>query len=421
MRLVAEGALPLDPALAGRALQIGLQRCRENPYPGRRGLDRAGLCLVLARRDRQEARLLAAQITIPRVRSWTYRELSRLTQAEPDLAEALRAAGQIKDPGAKAISLAQTAGLYYQVRQKAGADLFKKASNTAGQVEDRQRRSFVQGEVAAAAVLCNARLAAQMADQVDAVNGACFKVWRRAWASMSGAASADRELLLAKAKNQAHSLPSDYEQNRALSLLASDLAVLDLSAAEDMKKALPRSMYYLRGEAETAMVLAEAGRDLNRAVAMAAGIEDQSCRILVSARLAAILVKRDTPKGLSFCQKVLQGADGPVKDLARAILAPALVVSDPKLAISEAARIADPSIRVKTLLRVAVRLAKNGGRPGAERALEMALETINSGKIKQTLDKARLLGHMGREWFELEADRARGFFAAGAKFAAESR
>lgn len=106
-------------------------------------------------------------------------------------------------------------------------------------------------------------------------------------------------------------------------------------------------------------------------------------------------------------------------DMARAVLAPALVVFDPKLATRLAAEISDFRIRVKTLLKVAVLLAKKGGRPKAEGVLGLALETINSGKIKQTLDKVRLLGHMGRVWFELEMDRARGFFETGARFAKE--
>lgn len=232
---------------------------------------------------------------------------------------------------------------------------------------------------------------------------------------------ANIRLLLANSESQAQGLSSDYERNKALTLLAGDLAVLDLSRADNMKKALPQSMYYLRGEAEAAMLLAEAGRDLDRALALALadGIEDRTCRILVLARLAAIQMKKNAKKGLMFSKKALKSADGPMGDMARAVLAPALVVFDPKLATRLAAEISDFRIRVKTLLKVAVLLAKKGGRPKAEGVLGLALETINSGKIKQTLDKVRLLGHMGRVWFELEMDRARGFFETGARFAKE--
>ena len=419
LRLVAEGVLSLDPDLARQILQTGVNTCRKNPDSRRRDLDMAGLSLVLARRNRKDARGLADEISRPRIKAWAYRKLARLTQAEKDLKKALQAAGHIKEPGAKAMSLAKTAGMYYQVKEKQGAALFKRAFEEAGRVKESMRRSFVQGEVAAIAASFNARMAAKMAEQVASANGACFKAWRKVSRAMAGMGPAKSRLLLAKSESQAQGLSSDYEKNKALTLLAGDLAVLDLSAAVDIKKLLPRSMYYLRSEAETAMVLAEAGRDLGGALALAGVIEDRTCRILVLARLAAIQMNKDVKKGPAFSQMALKSEDGPVGDMARAILAPAMVVIDPKPATRLAAEISDFRIRVKTLLKVAVLLAKKGGPKAAQGVLDLALETINSGKIKQTLDKVRLLGHMGREWFELESDRARGFFETGARFAKE--
>lgn len=179
LRLVAEGVLSLDPDLARQALQMGVKRCRKNPDQSRRDLDMAGLALVLARRDRKDARGLADEITRPKIRAWAYREMARLTQAEKDLKRALEAAAQIADSGAKAMSLAQIAGIYYQVAKKTGTALFERAFEEAGRVRESMRRSFVQGEVAATAASFNARMAAKMAERVNSANGACFKAWRK--------------------------------------------------------------------------------------------------------------------------------------------------------------------------------------------------------------------------------------------------
>jgi len=419
LRLLAEGLLPLNPPKAAAVLGVGLERCAQNPDPYYRDMDRAGLALVLARRDSASARRQMDLIGEARIRAWAFRELARLSQARGDLAKAVQAGERIADPGAQAMSLAATARLYFQVDQKAGSALGRRAFDLAGRIEDRKRRSFVQGEVAALISFFDPLAAEGMAGRLGPLDGSGFKAWRGLGAVMGGADPAERRSFMAKALSQAESLPLAYERHKALALLAGDWAAWRIAPAGKVEMALPRFRYYLRGEAEAAMVLAQAGVSLNKALAEAADISERTCRVLTQARLAAILLKVKPLEGLSLAEQVLQSAGGAEGSLVRAVLAPAAVEVDAGRAALWASGIAEEGLRVRVLVKIAAKMAQNGDRAGAEGVLELALKTINSMKRKQTLDKVRLLGHMGREWIKLETDRAREFFELGARSARE--
>lgn len=417
LALVARSALVVDLELASRALDLGLERARENPDPVGRDRDLAELAMVMGRSQAARARQVAASIKNDHVRTRAWRGLAELTRQPGDLERAAQADQQITDPGAGALSLARTAAQAYDWSPAQGLSLFKEAFAIAGKVASPRRRALLQAEVAAGLARLDPKAGFDLAKRIEPGNGVRFKPLHVvAQALLASNPTLGRQVMDA-AIREAQSLPLSYERHRALAGLAADLALSDRPSARALLDQLPESEYLLRAEAEAAMVLARAAKDVNRAAKDAQGIGDNYVRLGVLARLADIAMPADPAMGRALYKRVLGEAARMGTLLPGRALIRAWAALDAETAIRLAGEVSQPVARAQTLVILAKFLYERDNKAGAHWCLQLALETIKKIKKQETLDKVRLLGDMGREWSVLEVGQARRYFALGAEAA----
>ena len=418
LRLVAQGVLGLDRELAVRALELGLARARANPSAEARGRDLAGLAVVWARLDLARARGVVEEVGEPLWRAWAWRKLARLSQSRRDLEQAVRAALGVRDKALGAVSLARAAALAWGWEPAWGRRLFSRAWELAGAVADRQRRVWTRGKVAALVARAAPRAALAAAEELagGGAEGAGFAARRLAALELLGRSrEAGRRALLA-AWRSAGALAGGLARVRAMSLLARDAAQSAPELSVRILRAIPRENRLLRTEAEAAMVLGAAGRDLEGAIARAWRLRDRFLRLVVLVRLAGILVRRDRLRGRALYRRVLaemQGWGGVALPLA--VLSRAWPRLEAEAAVRLASGLAPAGRKVRALVGLARRLHRRGEVAAAEWCLQLAVNTIKRMGRQQILDKVGLLGDMGREWSAIDLDRARGFFRLGAE------
>lgn len=417
LALVARSALVVDLELAAKALDLGLERARGNPDPVGRDRDLAELAMVMGRSQAVRAREVAASIKNDHVRTRAWRGLAELTRQPQDLAQAALADQQITDPGAGALSLARTAAQAYDWSPAEGLRLFKQAFALAGKVASSKRRALLQAEVAAALARLDPKAGFDLAKRVEPGQGVRFKPLHVvAQALLASDPGLGRQVMDA-AIREAQKLPLSYERHRALAALAADLALTDRLSAQALLAQLPASEYLLRAEAEAAMVLAQAAKDVNRAAKEARGIGDNYVRLGVLARLADIAMPTDPAMGRALYRRVLGQAARMGTLLPGRALIRAWAALDAETAIRLAGEVSQPVARAQTLVILAKFLYERDNKAGAKWCLQLALETIKKIKMQETLDKVRLLGDMGREWSVIEPGQARRYFALGAEAA----
>jgi hypothetical protein len=413
LRLVAQGALTLDREQAARALELGLERARANPSAEERSRDLAGLAVVLARLDLARARGIVGEVDDPLWRAWAWRELAMAGKSRKDLLRAAQAARQAQDRALGAVSLARAAALAWGWEPALGRRLFSQALDLAGAVADPQRRAWAKGRVAALVARAAPRAALDAAKKL--VGGAGFAAQRLAALELLGRDRVSGRRALLMAWRSAGWLSGGLEQARAMSLLARDAAHLAPDLSSRILRAIPRENRLLRVEAEAAMVLGAAGRDLEGAVARAWRLSDRFLRLVVLARLAGILARRDAARGRALYRRVLAAMGAGEEALPVMVLARAWRELEAEAAVRLASGLAPAARKVRALVRLARRLHVRGEGAAAEWCLQLAVNTIKRMGRQQILDKVGLLGDMGREWSAVDLDRARGFFRLGAE------
>lgn len=417
LALVARCALVVDLDLAARALELGLQRARANPDPAGRDRDLAELVEVMGRGQAGRAREIAREIGDALLRARAWRALAELTRQPSDLAKAVEAAGQVEDAGQGALCLAHTAGLAFSWNPQDGVELFARAFDLAGHAAPPKRAAFLQGEVAAALASLDPRAGFDLARRVQPGQGARFKALRIIARSLLASDPRLGRQVMDAAIREAAEVPLNYERNRALGLLAADLAQADPRAARAILEQVPASQYLLRGEAEAAMVLAQAGENVRRAALQAQGIGDNYVRLGVLARLADIATSAEPALARELYRQALSESARMGGLLPRRALIRAWAALDAETAVRLAGEVSQPAARAQTYVILAKVLHERGNGAGAQWCLQVAVETINRMNVQETLDKVRLLGDMGREWSVIEVGQANTYFALGAKAA----
>ena len=419
LRLVAQGGLALDLDLAQRALAQGLERCRRNPDPRQRDQDLAGLLLVQAHRDPKGAARLAGQVDDPAWRAWVWRRLSQFTRSAEAPRAALAAARQVADLGQRALALAATAPYLAPHKPGAARQVAQEALALAGRLPEGRGRDLVQAQAVLLAGRGDPRLGLELAAS-SGLGGAArshlLRLQVRAL-SLDAPAQGDRwwDAALAAAKQEAN--PLDSQQ--ALAMLARDLAAKDPRQAAEALALLPAHQVLLRAGAQEALALASAGSDPAGAWLRARAIGDATVRLGLMARLALSIGRGEAGEGARELARLWQEARRWFPGDAAAILARSWAQAEPGTALELAQAIGRPGPRARALLEVAKMLKVAGRNQEAQRALLVVRQAIKSPKMQETLDKVRLLGHMGREWAFFDPDQAREFFQQGSRVVAE--
>jgi len=417
LALVARSALVVNLELAAKALELGLERARSNPDPQARDRDLAEIAMVMGRSQAPRARRLAAGIISDQIRARAWRGLAELTRQPQDLSEAVRADQLIAEPGTGALSLTQTARQAYDWNPEQGLRLFRQAFAMAGKVASSKRRALLQAEVAEALARLDAKAGFDLARKVDPEQGVRFKPLHTVAKVLLASDPILGRQVMDAAIREAQKLPLSYERHRALAGLAADLALTDQPAAMALLEQLPGSEYLLRADAEAAMVLAQAAKNVKLAAVAAQAIGDGYVRLGVLARLADIAMPIDPAMGRGLYRQVLSEAARMGTILPGRALIRAWAALDAETAIRLAGDVSQPVARAQTLVILAKFLHESGKKAGAEWSLQLALEAIKMINVQETLDKVRLLGDMGREWSVIKAGQARRYFALGAEAA----
>lgn len=412
-RLVAEAALSVDAGIARRALHMGIKRVSGGLDPAAAARDLPGLVTVLARLDPAGARRLAGGISRPLARCRAFLGLVRLSNSREDLDCAVRAAVRAADAGQRALALALCARQLNDFDPAASRGLFERAWQAAGGLEDR-KAELVRGRLAAELAALNAKAGVELAGRLSG-GEARFMALRRAAVTMLATEPGAGRHLMMDCLRAAGELDLDYQRHKAHALLAGDLAQIDPRRAAEILAAVPEAEYMLRAEPRAAMVLAEAGRGLENARRRAREIGDPVVRLMVLIRLAAIEAKADPARGRQWYRLAAREAmEGDVQP-AMAALARALAPGREREALELAGALRNPSDKVRVFFTIARVMDQNGRKAAAAWAMQLALETANSLEPQQILDKARLLGDMGRVWSVNDPDQASRFFKTGAR------
>jgi hypothetical protein len=416
LRVVAEGAQALAPTVAAQAIKQGLALARQNPDEVSRDQDLGGFCLVLARRDPPAARALAADLGDPLWRAWTWRELAILEGGAKAWSQAAQAAREIPHTANRALELARTALAGFESDPALGIALFQEAFQTAGNLPQARQRALLQGQVAAFLVRVDAESGWRLAQRAEPLDGARFLACRRAGLTLLGLDPVAGRRALHEAWDAAQTMSLEYERQRAICLLVQDLAGPDPDLARELLAALGPGENLLRGEAEAAMVLAEAARDLDAALKLAPLVSDPLSRMQVLARLAAVCAP-EGPKSRELYTQALALAQSLGAAEAQKRLALEWIAFDPRKGVDIAAGIGENVARAEALSSVGRSLAQRGQPAASEWALYLAQQTLDALGSDQALDKARLLGDMGREWAAVNGELSRRFFKMGAEAA----
>lgn len=417
LRVVAEGCQALAPQVAAQALAQGLALAKANPDLAARDQDLGSFCLVLARRDPAAGRALAGELGDPLWRAWIWRELAALEGGPQAWTQAAQAARELPRTALRAHALAATALAAGESDPALGLTLFQEAFQSAGGLPQPRERALLQGQVAALLARVDAESGWRLAKRAEPLAGARFQACRQAGLSLLGSDPVAGRRALHEAWEAAQTLTLEHERQRAVCLLVQDLAVPDPALAREMLETLPPGENLLRGEAEAAMVLAEASRDWPAALAQAARVGDPSARLGVLMRLSAVAAQGRDDSGAALLAGALDLAGALGADEALAALARQWAAVEPRKGVDIAAAIGENVARAGALSSVARVLAQRGQTAASQWALFLAEEALQGIQAHQAIDKTRLLGDMGQEWAAVNAEVSRRFFEMGAESA----
>lgn len=417
LRVVAEGCQALAPQVAAQALKQGLALAKLNPDLAARDQDMGGFCLVLARRDPVAGRALAGELGDPLWRAWVWRELAVLEGGPLAWTQAAQAARELPHTALRAHELAATARAACESDPALGLTLFQEAFQTAGGLAQPRERALLQGQVAALLARVDAESGWRLAKRAEPLAGARFQACRWAGLTLLGSDPVAGRRALHEAWEASQALPLEYERQRAVCLLAQDLAGPDPALAREMLETLPPGENLLRGEAEAAMVLAEASRDWPAALAQAQRLADPLSRLRVLMRLSAVAGQGQAGSSAELLARALDLARPLGSGEALRALALEWAAREPRKGVDIAAAIGENVARAAALSGVARVLAQGGQTAASQWALYLAEEALQGLPANQALDKARLLGDMGQEWAAGDAELSRRFFEMGAEAA----
>ena len=416
-RVLAQAAQSLDPALARRSLDRGIVAARRCPPGEDRDRSLAGLALVLARHQPQQARTLAGAIKSPEQRCRFYALLARMTKDPDDLKKALQAARSLSSPERRALWLAFLARTWVGPRPGQAGSLLNEAWRQAGRLPA-PAATGLRGALAARLARISPLAGLELAQALPAAGGVGFKALERAAMGLFARDPRRARQAALAAWRAAEQMPGDYERHKALGLLARDLAPSAPGLARRLLEEMPaHGMDFLRAGAQAAMVLSQAGDDWPKAVRAAEGIGEESIRLNTLARLAAGGLKRHPRQGRRLLRQVLERAVAGGIPLDPVLLRPGWRTLDPRVVVELAARLPGPLQRIKALNDLALALVAAGRTEAGRWCRYRALEAIKSLGRKQTLDKVRLLGDMGRQWYVINGTQARRFLAMGVEAA----
>jgi hypothetical protein len=419
-RLVAKGAAILQPGLAQQALELALLQARHNPDLAARDWELASLIVTMVRRDQAASLALVNKIGQPRVRSWVNRLLARELQNPAFLLQARKDAAQIKDPAVRAMVLSQIGGRLWRLKAQGGDHVFGEALKAAKLVKPSERARMVRGESAARFLAPTSPLMLSRVWELSPGKGARFKALHQAARSLLATEPSRGRQVWQAALTEASGLELNSERATALALLVRDMAALDPDEAVRALKAAPQGggAALFRQEAEAALALAEAGRDIEMAVVKATRISDPVLSFITLARLALVQKRRDQAAGREVYAKMLDMANRLGYDLfPPEILARAAHMVRPGAARRLARRFKDKYLQARYLFNLAKIFTKNKNIVEGRKSLQISLTTLKSPDRKLILDKLRLLGDMGLGWVKNDVEQAREIFKLAAALA----
>ncbi len=418
--IVAHGARPLDRALAGRALDLARNLIRVNPDSADRDRDRSLLVQVRARWDPVGARRLLSEIRDPAVAARTWRALALLTNSPGDLARAAAAAAGMADLSARALSLAFTARVYYRLGHAGGGQLLQRALALAGRVSPARRRAWLGGALAAVQASLDPAAARRSCRQVPGGYGARFQALVAVGDHYLPREPVKGKQVLEEALSDLGGGLGRYQVLRARGLVARHLASAFPGRARRLWREIPSWQNLLRAGPLAAMVLAGAPADPEGALARAEGISEPRLRLEVLARLAGLAVSSDPERSRALYRRVLGESGRLGLGLPSWILAGAWRVLAGREALELARALRPAAYRSRALFSLALTRMRQGDAQGAQECIFWALEALNAPELQQTLDKARILGDMGRKWSIFEPAQARKFFILAAEACEDS-
>ncbi len=418
--LLAHGARPLDRALAGRALDLARNLIRVNPNSADQDRDRSLLVQVRARWDPVGARGLIPEIRDPAVAARTWRALALVTNSPRDLARAAAAAAGMADLSQRALSLAYTARAYYHLGHAGGGQLLQRALALAGRVSPARRRAWLGGALAAVQASLDPAAAWRSCRRVAGGYGARFVALVAVGDHYLGREPARGKQALEDALADLGSGVGRYQVFRARALVSRHLASSFPGRARRLWREIPPWQNLLRAGPLAAMVLAGAPGDMKGALVRAGAVAEPRLRLEVLARLAGLEMSSAPERGRALYRRVLAESGRLGIRLSSWILAGAWRVLGRVESLKLAMGLRPAGYRARALFSLALARVRRGDAPGAQECIFWALEALNGPELQQTLDKARILGDMGRKWSIFEPAQARRFFILAAEACEDS-
>jgi hypothetical protein len=286
LRAVAEVYLGLDrgraAALADRALEI----TRKNIDDDTRDLDLRGLSGLLARIDRGRAMAVAGRIGDPLVQAWALREIAAAAgrAGQGDVAgqlyeRAMGAARTIKDPYRRCTSLCQIASSWAAADPAHARRAIGAALEAAGALRQGWLKNYALSSVAAAYAPIDREAAMRLALRLDpAFPEARFYAFNQI--ALATAQSGRRWKALDGAFREALKIGFDFERDKAVALVAGEMAQADPRRALTMTDAIRAHDDLVRGQALAGVMPLLGPLDFAEGEARAAGIRNPFYRSL---------------------------------------------------------------------------------------------------------------------------------------------
>lgn len=417
-RLIGQTVQALQPEFSLTAYDFALRTCLANPDVRQRDAELVELAVLLARLDRWKAWVLIRLIKQKTAKVRAMRLVAGLGNSWFEMGCALALARTISEPveNIKALNgIAKNAGMWDKDSRSA---VCSEAFDLAKNIGDKNQRARLLGRVAAQAALIDPYKGLDLAMAMDSMDGAAFEAFFQAAVGLEvlDPVQAGRAWLLAW--DQVGHLGGETEKAMALSRIVRAVSGVDSDLAGEVLRSWPKGEFLARAEAEAALALSMAGKNLAAAIDMAERIIDQVVRLRTLARLAGApgydlqRIGRE-----SLPEKVLIESGNLKEPETGLLLIPAVAAISPARAVGLIQQINEPGNRAKGLIRLSRILWHQGRDREAVNAINMALWEINCIKSQQTLDNVRILGDMGRGWALIDPGEAKKVFLLGVQTA----
>jgi hypothetical protein len=426
LRAIAGQLAEVDPARASSLLATALEIAQENPLPQYRAVDESTVALELARLNPADALRAAGAIADPAAKARALREIAQqlsdtdAADAAAILEEAVSAAREISDPYDRAWALRECAvasGMdAAQARQLLG-----EAEDTAGQIEDAEPQAYALSDIAVAwahldpdqAMAAVGRIG-DIGDfdpqaRVAALVG--IAEVRLAASDSDGAGSALEQALLDN-----KDVLDVYERARAVNVIVTDMAAVDRERAVELAREIEDP--YLQAEALHFLAVAAADEKPDEAVSLAEEIEPLSVRAEALVAIGQELADVDQEKAVDIFTKALSEA-GELKDTyPLRLLASAWAPLDPAKALDVAEKVEDDRDKVAALTDVALAMMETD--PAQAHVLFEEAYAI-AQKVKSDEDPfatATVLLDLAAAWLPVDKAEAADVYAAAFEAAA---